>query len=148
MATFGTAEHFLLFLTGKSCGKQRKRGSRETHHQNDSGSPYTNMQPAPMHSTTHRNGVTAAYAMVYSLAQRRNTTLCPGPPVAQSKRFATSCREEKATSKNHQKSACCVTALLTGKGRRGTKRNARRKQGRRHRGMLHSRTLHHCFLHV
>merc|ERR1712072_400343 len=111
MATFGTAEHFLLFLTGKSCGKQRKRGSRETHHQNDSGSPYTNMQPAPMHSTTHRNGVTAAYAMVYSLAQRRNTTLCPGPPVAQSKRFATSCRVEKRQLRKTTKSPHVVSLL-------------------------------------
>ena len=39
---------------------------------------HTPMQPAPKQSTSH-NGFTAAYAMVYSLAQRRTADLCPPP---------------------------------------------------------------------
>jgi len=34
------------------------------------------MQPVPMHSTSHRNGSTAAYVMANSLAQRRIQFVC------------------------------------------------------------------------
>jgi len=107
-----------------------QRGSRETH-QNDSGSPYTIMQPAPIHSTSDRNGSTATYAKVYSLAQRRNTKLCPEPLLTQSIWFLRRAKKKSGNSMKERnlvkKSRSCVTALLTRESRPCMKIDGRRK---------------------
>jgi len=109
---------------------------------NDSGSPYTNMQPAPMHSTwiysCVRDGVKPRPTQKYSV-------VCPEPRVTKSKWFLRRARRKAATQcKTNQKSTSCVTALLTGEGRQGVKRRSK-KTRMRCRGLLHEKELHPCF---
>jgi len=144
---FDKADYFFSCVTGKSCTKYFYRGRREKYqryrfsiHQH-AACTHAQHQPQEWSYSCVRDGVQPRPTQEY------NAVPWATGGAEQTVRDVVQ-RRKAATSKNHQKSACCVTALLTGKGRRGTKRNARRKQGRRHRGMLHSRTLHHCFLHV
>jgi hypothetical protein len=86
------------------------------------------MQPAPTHSISNRNGFTATYAMVHSLARRRNTKLCPEPLVTKSVWFLGRAKKKKrqlnARKRPVQTSRSCVTALLTWEGMLGMKREA------------------------